>query len=108
MITIIMQTYGNSIQSRRKVRVQPLAGELEKNVIRDGPLVNLRKPGHSVANIGLNVAIYSYVNRSTHISPIIVVLLKKPFASGNVTSVWSVKTVLGIIPVNDLYFTRST
>ena len=41
MITIIMQTYGNSIQSRLKLRVQPLAGEPEKNVIRDGPLVNL-------------------------------------------------------------------
>ena len=37
----IMQTYGNSIQSKRKFRVQPLAGEPEKNVIRDGPLVNL-------------------------------------------------------------------
>ena len=41
MITIIMQTYGNSIQSRRKFRVQPLAGEPEKNVIRDGALINL-------------------------------------------------------------------
>ena len=40
-VTIIMQIYGNSIQSRRKFRVQPLAGEPEKNVIRDGPLVNL-------------------------------------------------------------------
>ena len=37
----IMQTYGNSIQSMRKFRVHPLAGELEKTVIRDGPLVNL-------------------------------------------------------------------
>ena len=108
MITIIMQTYGHSIQSRRKFRVQPLAGEPEKNVIRDGPLVNLWKLGHSVANIGLDVAIHSYANRSPHISPIIVFLLKKPFASGNETSVWSVKTVLGIIPVNNLYFTRST
>ena len=71
-----MQPYGNSIQSRRKFRVQPLAGEPEKNVIRDGPLVSLWKPGHSVANIGLGVAIYSYVNRSTHISPIIVFYLK--------------------------------
>ena len=108
MITIIMQTYGNSIQSRRKFRVQQLAVEREKNVIRDGPLVKLWKPGHSVANIGLEMAIHSYVNRSTHISPIIVFLLKKPFASENVTNVWSVKSVLGIIPVNDLYFTRST
>ena len=41
IITIIMQTYDNSIQSRRKFRVQPLAGEPEKNVIRDGPLVTL-------------------------------------------------------------------
>ena len=106
MITIIMQTYGNSIQSRRKFHVQPLAGEPEKNVIRDGPLVNLLKPGHSVANIGLDVEIISPGNRSTHISPIIVFLLIKPFASGKETSVWSVKTVLGIIPVNDLYFTR--
>ena len=101
-------TYGSSIQSTRKVRVQPLAGEPEKNVIRDGPLVNLWKPGHSVANIGLDVEIISTDNRSTHISPIIVFLLKKPFASENETSVWSVKTVLGIIPANDLYFTRST
>ena len=41
MITIIMQTYGNSIQSRRKIRVQPLGGEPEKYVIRDGPLVKV-------------------------------------------------------------------
>ena len=41
MVTITMQTYGNSIQSMRKFRVQPLAGEPEKNVITDGPLVNL-------------------------------------------------------------------
>ena len=34
MITIIMQTHGNSIQSSRKFRVQPLAGEPEKNVWR--------------------------------------------------------------------------
>ena len=101
MITITMQTYGNSIQSRRKFRIQPLAGEPEKNVMRDGPLVNLWQPGHSVANIELDVEIISPVNRSTHISPIIVFSLKKPFASGNATSVWSVKTVLGIIPVND-------
>ena len=40
IITIIMKTYGNSIQSRRKFRVQPLAGKPEKNVIRDGTLVN--------------------------------------------------------------------
>ena len=40
MIEIIRQTYGNSIQSRRKFRVQPLAGESENNVIRNGPLVN--------------------------------------------------------------------
>ena len=40
-IVTIMQTYGNSIQSRRNFRVQPLAEEPEKNVIRDGPLVNL-------------------------------------------------------------------
>ena len=68
MIKIVMQTYGNSIQSRRKFRFQPLAGEPEKNVIRDGPLVNLWKPGYSVANTGLDVAIHSYANRSTHIS----------------------------------------
>ena len=71
MITIIMQSYGNSIQSRRKFRVQPLAEDPEKNFIRDGPLVNLSKPGHSVASIGLDVAIHSYANRSTHISSII-------------------------------------
>ena len=41
MITIIMLTYGNSIQSSRKFRAQPLAGEPEKNVSSDGPLVNL-------------------------------------------------------------------
>ena len=41
MITIIMQTYGTSIQSRRKFRVQQIAGEPEKNVVRDEPLVNL-------------------------------------------------------------------
>ena len=71
MITIIMQTYSNSIQSRRKFRVQPLAEETEKNVIRDGPLVNLWKPGHWVENIGIDVGIDSYANRSTHISSII-------------------------------------
>ena len=37
----IMQTYGNSIPSTRKFRVQPLAEQPEKNVTRDGPLVNL-------------------------------------------------------------------
>ena len=40
-VTIIKQTYGSSIWSRRKFRVQPLAGEPQKNVIRDGPLEDL-------------------------------------------------------------------
>ena len=38
MITIIMQTYGRSIQSTRKFRVQPLAGEPERNDISVDPL----------------------------------------------------------------------
>ena len=41
--------HGSSIWSIRKVRVQPLAAE--KNVIRNGPLENWWKPGHTVANI---------------------------------------------------------
>ena len=36
-----------------------------KNVIRDGPVENLRKPGHAVANIGLDVAIHSSANPSS-------------------------------------------
>ena len=69
-----------------------------KNVIRDGPLENLRKPGYSVANIGLDVAIHSSANRSTHISHIFIFPLAKAFAAGNVKSIWSVITVLGILP----------
>ena len=40
-VIIIKQTYGSSIQSTRKFRVQPLAGEPEKNVIRNGSLENV-------------------------------------------------------------------
>ena len=33
--------HGSSIWSRRKLRVQPLAGEPDKNLIREGPLEKL-------------------------------------------------------------------
>ena len=39
-----------------------------KNVIKDGPLENLRKPGHAVANIGLDVAIDSSATRNPHLT----------------------------------------
>ena len=78
-------------------------GEPVKNFIRDGPLENLWKPGHSVSNIGLDVAIHSPVNRSTHISYIIIFPLAKAFAAGNLKSVWSVITLLGILPIAVLY-----
>ena len=64
------------------MRVQPLTGEPVKNVIRDGPLENLWKPGHSVANIGRDVAINSPANRSTHISHMFIYPLAKRFRSG--------------------------
>ena len=73
--------------------------ELKKNVIRNGPLENLCKPGHEVANIGLDVAIHSSANRSTHISHFFIFPLANAFAAGNAKSVWSVMTVLGILPV---------
>ena len=38
MITIIMQTYGSSIYSTRKFRVQPLTGEPEKYDLSVDPL----------------------------------------------------------------------
>ena len=41
------------------------------------------------------------------ISHIIIISLAKAFAVGNVKSVWSVPTELGIIPVVVLYFMRS-
>ena len=40
-LKLFKRAHGSSILSRRKVRVQPLAREPEKNVIRDGPLKNL-------------------------------------------------------------------
>ena len=60
---------------------------------------NLWNPGHAVANIGLDIAVHSSANRSTHISHIIIFPLAKAFAAGNVKSVWSVITVLGILLV---------
>ena len=53
----------------------------------------------AVANIELDVAIHSSTSRSTHISHIIIFPLAKALAVGNVKSVWSVITVLGIISV---------
>ena len=70
-----------------------------KNVIRNGSRENLRKPGHSVANIGLDVAVHSSANRSTHIAHIFILALAKAFAAENVKSIWSVVEILGIIPV---------
>ena len=95
------------MQSRRKFRVQPLAGEPEKNVIRDGSLENLLKPGHSAANIGLDVAIQPPTNRLTHISHIFIFPRGKAFRVRNVKSIWSLKTVLGILPEAVLYFMRT-
>ena len=40
-IGLKLYTHGSSIYSRRKFRVQQLAGEPVENVIRHGPLVNL-------------------------------------------------------------------
>ena len=67
----------------------------------------LWKPGHAVANFGLDVAIHSSAYRSSHISHIIIFPPAKTFAAGNVNSVWSVITVLGILPIAILYFMRS-
>ena len=79
----------------------------EKNVIRVGPLENLLKPDQSVANIGLDRAVHSFANRSTHISYIFIFPLAKAFPVGNEKSIWSLKTVLGILPEAVLYFMRS-
>ena len=51
-----------------KIASPATLGEREKNVIKDKHLENLWKPGHSVANIGLDVAIHLSANRSTYIS----------------------------------------
>ena len=52
-----------------------------------------------IANIGLDVAIPSSAHRSTLISHIIIFPLAKAFTAGNMNSVWSDITVLGILPV---------
>ena len=88
----------------RGENASPATGwETSEECHKDGPLENLWKPDHSVANIGLDVAVHSSANRSTHISHIFFFPLAKAFAAGNVKSVWSVITVLGILPVTVLY-----
>ena len=59
------------------------------------------------AKIGLDVAIHSSGNRSTHISHIIIFPLDKAFEAEIVKIVLSVITVLGILPIAVFYFMRS-
>ena len=57
----------------------------------------LVKTGHAVANVELDVAMHSSVNRSTHISHIIIFPLAKAFAAGNVKRIWSATIVLAVL-----------
>ena len=70
-----------------------------KNVIRNRPLENRSKLGHSVAKIEVDLAMHSSANRSTHIAHIFISPLVKAFAAENVKSIWSAIAILGNIPV---------